>query len=146
MSDENVKLWRAKEAWPRLGAIIIPMEPIRAGRRLLKAADPEQVALRLAAALRAQNLTSNDLIQTFGFQSSQVSQWLKGENRPDLSNALLMLPYLDIDLHFLFLGELGGLPHAKRDVLLAAMEELQAAMRDTKAPTMGRLLRKLRSA
>jgi transcriptional regulator with XRE-family HTH domain len=102
------------------------MDKIRAGRRLMAAGSPAEVALRLAAAMKLAGLQQVDLVKQLGFGSSQVSQWLDGRNRPSVDNLLLMLPFLDVDLNYLLIGDLGGMSYAKRDALTAAADDARA--------------------
>jgi transcriptional regulator with XRE-family HTH domain len=112
-----------RECAGQVSAIIVPMDKIRAGRRLLVAGSPREVSWRLAAAMKVAGLSQADIVRQLGFGSSQVSQWLSGRNRPSLDNLYLLLPFLDVDLNYLLLGEVGSLTYAKRDALLAAYDE-----------------------
>jgi transcriptional regulator with XRE-family HTH domain len=109
-----------------VSAIIVPMDKIRAGRNLMAAANPREVAMRLRAAMAVSGLTQSDVVRIFGFGSAQVSQWLTGRNRPSLENLLLMLPWLDVDANYILVGDYGTMSYAKRDALAAAHDNARA--------------------
>jgi len=109
-----------------MSAIIIPMDKARAGRRLLALADTKETGLRIKAALKVAGMTQADLQRQIGASSSQITQWGKGRNYPSIPSLLLALPYLEVDLNYIFLGDMAAFPYAKRDALQSAYEELKA--------------------
>jgi transcriptional regulator with XRE-family HTH domain len=105
------------------------MDKARTGRRLVAASHPIEVGIRYAAALKVAGLIPADITRETGIQSPQLSQWISGRNRPSIDALLLTLPYIDVDLNYLFLGDAGGLPYAKRDALAEAEAQVHAARR-----------------
>ena len=121
-----------------MSAIVLCMDKARTGRRLMAAAAPSEVGLRLAAALAVAGITQAELCRQLGFSSAQVSQWVGGRNRPTLENLALMLPFLDVDPNYLLFGDDSAFSYAKRDALKAACEEASRG-RDPAAPSSARV-------
>jgi transcriptional regulator with XRE-family HTH domain len=104
------------------------MDKARTGRRLAAAAHPREVGARLAAAMQVADIKQADLCRQIGFSSAQVSQWIRGKNRPSIENLALMLPYLDVDPNYLLFGDDARFSYEKRDALLTAYREVLAAL------------------
>jgi transcriptional regulator with XRE-family HTH domain len=96
------------------------MDKARTGRRLVAAARPVEVGLRLLAALKVAGISQADLCRATGIQSSQLSQWITGRNRPSLEPLLIALPHLQVDLNYLYMGDVSAFSYEKRDALLEA--------------------------
>jgi transcriptional regulator with XRE-family HTH domain len=117
-----------------MSAIIVAMDKARTGRRLMAAAHPAEVGARLAAAMTVAGIKQADLCRQVGFSSAQVSQWIRGKNRPSLENLALMLPYLDVDPNYLLFGDDAHFNYAKRDALLSAYRAAKAETEEAAAP------------
>jgi transcriptional regulator with XRE-family HTH domain len=117
-----------------MSAIIYPMDKIRAGRLLaIKAAQTEEIGLRIVTARKAASLTQADLRRFTGLASAQISQWETGKHRPSLDALVVLLPFLEVDLDYLFLGDDTALAWPKRMQLQNAYEEAINEAMDRKA-------------
>jgi transcriptional regulator with XRE-family HTH domain len=110
-----------------MSAIIVPMDKIRTARRLAIAASAtREIGLRIMAARLALGMSQADLCKLLDMDSSQISQWETGKHRPSLDAVVQLLPFLEVDLDYVFLGDIAGFPWAKRDALQNAYEQALA--------------------
>jgi transcriptional regulator with XRE-family HTH domain len=105
-------------------AIIFSMDKRRSQQRLAtEARRTHEIGLRIVAARKAVGLDQASLCRFTGFPSSQVSQWETGRHRPSLDAAVQLLPYLDVTLDYLFLGDKRALNWDKATALDNAYED-----------------------
>jgi transcriptional regulator with XRE-family HTH domain len=105
-------------------AIIFSMDKRRTQQRLaMQAGLTREIGLRIVAARKAVGLDQAGLCRFTGFPSSQISQWETGKHRPSLDFVVQLLPYLDVDLDYLFLGDQRALNWDKVTALSNAYEE-----------------------
>jgi transcriptional regulator with XRE-family HTH domain len=88
--------------------------------------------LRFAAARIALGMSQADVCKIGGLPSAQISQWETGKHRPSLDALVALLPLLEVDLDYLFLGDQSALRWEKRMALENAYEQAieEAAQRE----------------
>lgn len=95
---------------------------------LLKELDKARVGARLRLIRRIADKTQDQFAADAGLSRTQYNQWEKGQKMPSLDGATLLCLAYDLDLNFIFHGDLSGL----RQRTVDAMKALAAASDDTR--------------
>jgi len=74
--------------------------------------------------LKAAGLSQAELCRLTGIQTGQLNQWIKGKHRPSLDALLIALPYLDVTIQYILIGDEGALSYERRDALREAATAL----------------------
>lgn len=74
-------------------------------------AHPTKVAPRLQLLRGLRNLKQTELCDLLDIQKNTYNHYERGQNRPDVSNALKLCAFYGVTLDYLFSGNIAGLPH-----------------------------------